>query len=230
MTRCCGRPPRRCASAGQSEAAIAAVQLGARRGCAGGDAKLIPSVELEPAVGVPLLEELPDADPAQALARLAVIKLNGGLATSMGLTRPKSLIVAREGRSFLDVIVEQTLSLRRRFGVRLPLVLMNSDVTRAETLSALRAFPELAVDGLAPDFLQSMVPKLDAADARSRSAGRRRPSSSGARPGTETSTPPCAARGCSTRCVERGFRYAMISNADNLGAVADSRIAGAPVT
>ena len=61
-----------------------------------------------------------------------MIKLNGGLATTMGLRSPKSLIEARAGRSFLDIIVGQTLALRRRYSVRLPLVLMDSEATRAE--------------------------------------------------------------------------------------------------
>ena len=67
-----------------------------------------------------MLDELPAVDPAMVLERLAVIRLNGGLATSMGLQEPKSLLEARDGRSFLQIIVGQTLALRRRYGVRLP--------------------------------------------------------------------------------------------------------------
>ncbi len=123
---------------------------------------MIPSSELEPAPDVPQLEELPDVDPAAVLERLAVIKLNGGLATSMGLQQPKSLLEARDGKTFLEIIVGQTLALRRRHGVRLPLILMNSEATREPTLAALARFPELATPEIAQDFLQSMVPKLDA--------------------------------------------------------------------
>jgi UTP--glucose-1-phosphate uridylyltransferase len=212
-------------TAGQSEAAIAAFSSALAR-LRRGDAKLISSDEPEPAFGVPALEQLPDADAdaAEGLAQVAVVKLNGGLATSMGLTRPKSLIVARGGRSFLDVIAEQTLSLRRRFGVRLPLVLMNSDVTRAETLEALLAFPELAVDGLAPDFLQSMVPKLDA-DTLEPISWPAAPELEWCPPGHGDVYAALRGSGMLDGLRERGFRYAMISNADNLGAVADPRIA-----
>ena len=71
---------------------------------------------------MPALEQLADADAADgARARSSLIKLNGGLATTMGLQRPKSLLEAREGRSFLDIIIGQTLALRRRHGVPLPL-------------------------------------------------------------------------------------------------------------
>ena len=77
-----------------------------------------------------------------------MIKLNGGLATTMGLQEPKSLVQARDGRSFLEIIIGQTLALRARYGVRLPLVLMNSEATREATLSALASHPALAVDEL----------------------------------------------------------------------------------
>ena len=107
----------------------------------GGEA-LLPSAELEPATDVPALVDLPEADAAQALEHVVVIKLNGGLATTMGLQEPKSLVEAREGRSFLEIIVGQTLALRRRLGVRLPLVLMNSEATRArDRARARRATP-----------------------------------------------------------------------------------------
>ena len=36
-----------------------------------------------------------------------MIKLNGGLATTMGLRQPKSLIEARDGHSFLEIIIGQ---------------------------------------------------------------------------------------------------------------------------
>lgn len=63
---------------------------------------------------VPALDELPDADPGEALEQAIVIKLNGGLGTSMGMTRAKSLLEVRDGLSFLDVIARQVLSLRER--------------------------------------------------------------------------------------------------------------------
>ncbi len=87
-----------------------------------GETAMLPSADLEPAGDVPALEDLPDADPAHALAPVVQIKLNGGLATTMGLQQPKSLMEARDGRSFLDIIIGQTLALRRRHGVDLPLV------------------------------------------------------------------------------------------------------------
>jgi UTP--glucose-1-phosphate uridylyltransferase len=210
-------------AAGQTEDAVRSFESALRRVRAG-EATMLASSELEPAPGVPSLDDLPEADPAVALERVAVIKLNGGLATSMGLQQPKSLLEAREGRSFLDVTIRQILELRRRHGVRLPLVLMNSDVTRAHTADALAAYPELAVDGLEPDFLQSMVPKLEAETLE--------PISWPADPSLEWCPPGhgdvyAALRGSGmlAALLERDFRYAMIANADNLGSSVDPRIA-----
>jgi UTP--glucose-1-phosphate uridylyltransferase len=210
-------------AAGQSEQAIGSFCSALRRVQAGAQT-LMPSDELEPAGDVASLAELPEGDASGALAQLAVVKLNGGLATTMGLTRPKSLIEARDGRSFLEIIAEQTLALRRRHGVTLPLVLMDSDVTRAETLAALSRHPDLSVDGLQLDFLQSMVPKLDAATLA--------PVSWPASPALEWCPPghgdvygALSGSGMLDALRERDIRYVVISNSDNLGATVDPRIA-----
>ena len=210
-------------AAGAHEEAIRAFQSAYRR-LISGDEALLPTAELEPAGDVPQFESLPDADPAQALERVVVIKLNGGLATSMGLQQPKSLVEAREGRSFLDIIAAQTLALRERHGVRLPLVLMNSDATRDATEEALSAFPQIAHEGIAPDFMQSMIPKLDAETLG--------PVSWPAAPALEWCPPghgdvygALRRSGMLDALLAQGFRYAMISNADNLGSRIDARIA-----
>lgn len=41
------------------------------------------------------------------LNKLAVLKLNGGLGTTMGCVGPKSIIEVREGMTFLDLSVRQ---------------------------------------------------------------------------------------------------------------------------
>jgi UTP--glucose-1-phosphate uridylyltransferase len=209
-------------AAGQHEEAVRAFARAYER-LVGGESALIRSDELEPVAGALSLDTL-DEGAAGALDQVAVIKLNGGLATTMGLRGPKSLMEARDGRSFLELIVEQTLALRGRYGARLPLVLMDSDVTRDATLRALGRFPELPVEGLPLDFVQSMIPKLD--------AGTLEPVSWPHEPSLEW-TPPghgdvygaLRRSGMLAALLERGFRYAMLSNADNLGATTDPRIA-----
>lgn len=49
---------------------------------------------------------LPDNITA-SLNKLAVVKLNGGLGTSMGCKGPKSLISVRNENTFLDLTVQQ---------------------------------------------------------------------------------------------------------------------------
>jgi UTP--glucose-1-phosphate uridylyltransferase len=103
-------------------------------------AGLLPGEVLEPVPDPPRLDELPVPPAGQArdvLDRLVIVKLNGGLGTSMGLSGPKSLLEVKPGRSFLDVIATQVLALRKQHGARLPLVLMNSAATRDPSLEVL---------------------------------------------------------------------------------------------
>jgi UTP--glucose-1-phosphate uridylyltransferase len=207
--------------AGQPDEAIRSFRSAYER-LAGGESAMLPSAELEPAGDADTLDELPDADAGDVLDRVAVIKLNGGLATSMGLRSPKSLLEAREGHSFLDIIIGQTVALRKRYGVRLPLILMNSPATRGETMRALEAHPELDV-GLPLDFLQSMVPKLDA--ERLEPIGwPTEPSLEWNPPGHGDVYPALRGSGVLDKLLAQGYRYAMISNADNLGATTEARI------
>ncbi|HWD70321.1 MAG TPA: UTP--glucose-1-phosphate uridylyltransferase [Solirubrobacteraceae bacterium] len=210
--------------AGQSEASIRQFAFAMERVLSGAET-MIPSSSLEPAPDVPLLDTLPPVDAASVLERLAVIKLNGGLATSMGLQQPKSLLEARDGRTFLEIIVGQTLALRRRYGVRLPLILMNSRATREPTLAALERVPELATPELPQDFLQSMVPKLDAESM----LPARWPAATELEwcpPGHGDVYAALVGSGLIEALKEQGFRYVMISNSDNLGATVDPLIAG----
>ncbi len=210
--------------AGQSEAAVRQFASALERVLSGATT-LIPSSELEPAPDVPELDELPGADAAMVLERLAVIRLNGGLATSMGLQEPKSLLEARDGRSFLQIIIGQTLALRRRHGVRLPLILMNSEATRAPTLDALAQSPELSTPELPSDFLQSMVPKL-AAETMLPARWPAAPALEWCPPGHGDVYAALVGSGMLEALRDQGFRYVMIANSDNLGAVVDARIAG----
>jgi UTP--glucose-1-phosphate uridylyltransferase len=209
-------------AAGQHEEAVRAFARAYER-LVGGESALIGSDELEPVAGAPRLETLDEAA-AGALDQVAVIKLNGGLATTMGLRGPKSLMEARDGRSFLELIVEQTLALRGRYGARLPLVLMNSDATREATLRALARFGELPVEELPLDFMQSMTPKLDAGTLEPVSWPQE-PSLEWAPPGHGDVYGALRRSGMLAALLERGFRYAMISNSDNLGATTEPRIA-----
>jgi UTP--glucose-1-phosphate uridylyltransferase len=209
--------------AGQHEEAIRAFRSAYERLVAG-ESGMLPTAELEPAGTAPAFDDLPDTDGHGSLEHVVAIKLNGGLATTMGLRSPKSLVQARDDRSFLEVIIGQTLALRRRYDVRLPLVLMDSEATRSETLQALAAHPELDA-GLPADFMQSMIPKLDA-DGLAPVSWPPDPALEWCPPGHGDIYGAVRRSGMLEALLERGFRYAMISNSDNLGATLDPRIAG----
>lgn len=49
------------------------------------------------------------------MAQTAVLKLNGGLGTSMGLEKAKSLLLVKDGKTFLDLIAEQIKYTREKY-------------------------------------------------------------------------------------------------------------------
>jgi UTP--glucose-1-phosphate uridylyltransferase len=182
----------------------------------------LPDRELQPVRDLPRASDLKIAANPDALAAAVIVKVNGGLGTSMGMAGPKCLIEARGGHSFLDILARQTLALRRRHGVRTPLVLMNSFRTRAESLAALERYPELRGD-LPLDFLQHREPRIRA-DTLQPVSWPQQPELEWCPPGHGDIYPALASSGMLGEMLERGYRYAFISNADNLGAVLDPRL------
>jgi UTP--glucose-1-phosphate uridylyltransferase len=187
-----------------------------------GDQGTMPEDELEPLTEVQGLDALPDADRSH-LERVVVLKLNGGLGTSMGMTEAKSLLEVKEGHTFLDVIARQVLHLRVRHGAPIPLLLMNSFATRDDTLAALERYPELALDGLPLDFVQGKVPKL-LADGFEPVSWEQDPSLEWAPPGHGDVFTSLATSGMLDTLLERDYEYVFLSNSDNLGAVLEPRI------
>ncbi len=190
-----------------------------------GEAGELAESEIEPVDDLPDAGELPadDEGARDALARTVVIKLNGGLGTSMGMTGPKSLLEVKDGLTFLDVVVRQILHLRERTGARLPLVLMNSFATREPSIAALERYPELAVDGIPLDFVQSKVPKLGADDLAP-VEWPDDPALEWAPPGHGDLYPSLLSSGLLDALLDGGYEYAFVANVDNLGAVMDERI------
>ncbi len=192
-----------------------------------GETGMIREHDIEPIRDLPRLADL-ETDPRtarDALARTVVIKLNGGLGTSMGMDRAKSLLPVRPtGETFLDVIARQVLAVREEYAVTLPLLFMNSFRTRDDTLVALDKHDGLATDGLPLDFLQNREPKLRSDDLT--------PVEWPADPNLEWCPPghgdlytALEASGILRTLVDAGYRYAFVSNADNLGARPDPRLA-----
>jgi UTP--glucose-1-phosphate uridylyltransferase len=182
---------------------------------------------IEPLTDPDLLADVsvPEAEAAAALGQTVIIKLNGGLGTSMGMDKAKSLLPVREGKSFLDLIVAQVRSARQAYGIKLPLIFMDSFRTRDDTLAALAPYQDLAVDGLELDFLQNSEPKLRADDLTP-VEWPADPSLEWCPPGHGDLYTALYASGLLDRLLELGYRYASVSNSDNLGAGPDATIAG----
>lgn len=85
------------------------------------------------------LDEAAERETAN-LDKLAVLKLNGGLGTSMGCVGPKSVIEVRDGNTFLDLSVRQIEHLNRRYDTDVPLLLMNSFNTDADTAKIIKKY------------------------------------------------------------------------------------------
>ena len=191
-----------------------------------GETGMIPESSIEPLDMESLTDvEVSDEDAAAAIKATAVIKLNGGLGTSMGMDRAKSLLCVRRGLSFLDIIARQVLHLRKQYAAPLPLIFMNSFRTSADTMAALARYEDLPVEGLPLEFLQNKEPKLLVKDLLPVSYPKD-PDLEWCPPGHGDVYTALRGTGLLTRLIDAGYRYAFVSNSDNLGAVPDARVAG----
>ena len=186
-----------------------------------GQTGLISEHEIEPVVTLPDAETLSDEfvqAGQDSLSKTAVLKLNGGLGTGMGLNKAKTLLTVKSGLSFLDIIARQALH------SRVPLILMNSFNTQADTLAALQSYPTLS--GKLPlDFLQHKVPKVAQKDG-SPATYPHNPALEWAPPGHGDIYTALITSGLLDHLLTGGYEYAFVSNADNLGAVLDTKILG----
>ena len=188
---------------------------------------VITEDSIAPLTDPPALADV-DVDPAEArraLARTAIIKLNGGLGTSMGMEKAKSLLPVRGDKTFLDIIVQQVLSARSQYDVELPLILMDSFRTQEDTLEALQRHPDIAVADLPLDFVQNLEPKL-LVDDLTPVTWSADPSLEWCPPGHGDLYTAILASGVLDTLLDHGYRYASISNSDNLGARPDASLAG----
>ncbi len=191
-----------------------------------GETGMVPESTIDP-VDMPRLADI-EVDPdvaSEAIRHTAVIKLNGGLGTSMGMERAKSLLCVRRGLSFLDIIARQVRHLRVEHDATLPLMFMNSFRTSEDTMAALARYDDLAVDGFPLEFLQNKEPKLLVKDLAPVSYPKD-PDLEWCPPGHGDVYTALRGTGLLDLLIERGFRHVFISNSDNLGAVPDPRVAG----
>ncbi len=187
---------------------------------------VVAEADIEPVAEVPTLGSLAGyvARGREVLGRVALVKLNGGLGTSMGLKGPKSLIEVRPGLTFLDVVARQVGALAAQHGARVPLVLMNSFHTEDESLERLRAYPDLA-GPVRSSFLQHKVPKVDA-ETLAPAVAAQDPELEWCPPGHGDLYAAIVTSGILDELEAAGIRWIFVSNVDNLGAVLDLALLG----
>jgi UTP--glucose-1-phosphate uridylyltransferase len=193
---------------------------------AAGSQGLIPEAEIDPVGSVPTIADVAGYTAAgkEAIKRGVVLKLNGGLGTSMGLDKAKSLLVARDRLTFLDIIARQNISLSRRYQHHLPLVLMNSFNTDADSRAVLANYPELSSD-IPLTVMQHKVPKI-LHDTLGPAEWPANPALEWCPPGHGEVYIVLATSGILDMLLDRGYEYLFISNVDNLGASLDLGILG----
>ncbi|MBW2572369.1 MAG: UTP--glucose-1-phosphate uridylyltransferase [Deltaproteobacteria bacterium] len=161
------------------------------------------------------LEEYAEAG-RNALKNAVMIKLNGGLGTSMGLTRAKSLLEVKNGKTFLEIILKQT---EKR---HVKLALMNSFNTHDDTLDALSKIHP-------PDrpllFLQNKFPKVLQENFAPANCPKN-PELEWNPPGHGDIYAAIYTSGVLKSLLDKGITYAFISNSDNLGATLDESLLG----
>jgi UTP--glucose-1-phosphate uridylyltransferase len=152
----------------------------------------------------------------KALRHAVIIKLNGGLGTSMGLTKAKSLLRVKNEKTFLEIIVKQAER------CRVKLALMNSFSTHEDTIDALLMIKPSESPIL---FIQNKFPKILQEDLA--------PVTWPENPDLEWNPPghgdiysAIYTSGLLHRFLKEGIEYAFISNSDNLGATMDESLLG----
>lgn len=182
---------------------------------------------------VPAVSDIYDSMPSHvahsALAKTAIIKLNGGLGTSMGLDGPKSLLPVRRHKArrmrFIDIILGQVISKREQDKVQLPLLFMNSFRTSKESLNVVNHNRRFHQSDIPIEIIQHQQPKIISHNGK--------PVTFDSQPDLEW-CPPGHGDVYSTLWESgildvlqlHGIEYIFISNSDNLGARPSSIIAG----
>ena len=205
---------------GLPSVAIRAFEHSYERLVAGGDG-MIPEDSIQPIDTLPRMDQVKSgyrSDPA-LVSQIAVVKLNGGLGTSMGLECAKSLLPVRDGLTFLDFIARQVLLLRQQHAIAMPFRLLNSFSTSKDTLEFLAKYPELG-NPQRLELVQNQAPKVDPQTLRPISWPQD-PDLEWCPPGHGDFYPCLMASGQLDLWLAQGVNYLFISNSDNLGASLD---------
>ncbi|XP_052766080.1 UTP--glucose-1-phosphate uridylyltransferase-like isoform X2 [Mya arenaria] len=159
----------------------------------------------------------------ELLDKLVVVKLNGGLGTSMGCKGPKSAIAVRNEFTFLDLNVQQIETLNRKYNTDVPLVLMNSFNTDEDTEKILARYNQVRVNIFT--FTQSRFPRINRESLLPIATNFGPESAEGwYPPGHGDIYASFYNSGLLEEFIKQGKKYMFISNIDNLGATVDLNI------
>ena len=172
-------------------------------------------------------ETLKDPEnPKALLDQLIVVKLNGGLGTTMGCTGPKSLIECTKGKTFFDLVVDQVKELNAKYGTDVPLVLMHSFNTdddmkpHVEKVSGLRVIT----------FMQNKFPRIYTDTLEPVPTGPDSPLNNWSPPGHADVYHCLRDSGLLDKFLAEGRKFMMISNIDNMGSTVDLKVLNKAVT
>ncbi|RQM26629.1 hypothetical protein B5M09_003306 [Aphanomyces astaci] len=153
------------------------------------------------------------------LKKTVVLKLNGGLGTSMGLDKVKSLLTIKGSDTFLDLTAKQIIEMRKNYNSNVRFILMNSFSTSDDTLEYLQKYPEIVSD-VDLELLQNKIPKIDAKTLQP-AEWPLNASKEWCPPGHGDLYPSLLGSGKLDKLLAQGYKYMFISNSDNLGATLD---------
>lgn len=206
---------------GLSDAAIAAFRH-SYAALVSGATGLIAEADISPVETLPDLEAdirpSVQADPS-LLKSTVVLKLNGGLGTSMGLDKAKSLLTVKQNKNFLDFTALQIIGMRKKFQQNVRFMLMNSFNTSNDTLQFLAKYPQL-LDQPNLELMQNKVPKVNAKTLEPAEWSTNR-NLEWCPPGHGDLYTAMLGSGVLDQLLDEGFRYMFVSNSDNLGATLD---------
>ncbi|KDO27702.1 hypothetical protein SPRG_07331 [Saprolegnia parasitica CBS 223.65] len=211
-------------AAGLSQAAIKAFEY-SYASLLSGDSGMMSEASIENVADLTYLEGRPGsiresikAD-ASLLQKTVVLKLNGGLGTSMGLDKVKSLLNIKGSDNFLDMTAKQIIEMRKKYNSNVRFILMNSFSTSADTLDYLQKYPEIVSD-IDLELLQNKVPKIDVKTMQP-AEWKINPSKEWCPPGHGDLYPSLLGSGKLDKLLAQGYKYMFVSNSDNLGATLD---------
>ncbi|XP_020234113.1 UTP--glucose-1-phosphate uridylyltransferase [Cajanus cajan] len=162
------------------------------------------------------------AEVKNLLDKLVVLKLNGGLGTTMGCTGPKSVIEVRDGLTFLDLIVIQIENLNSKYGSNVPLLLMNSFNTHDDTQKIIEKYQNSNIE--IHTFNQSQYPRLVVEDFLPLPSKGHTGKDGWYPPGHGDVFPSLSNSGKLDALLSQGKEYVFVANSDNLGAIVDLKI------